>query len=469
MENVKTDKKINAKAIDTLHANLDGALLQPGDEQYNEASTAWNLHAKQHPALVVMATCTDDIIAAVQFARDANIGIGVMATGHGVGTPCDGGLLINTSKMCGVKIDPVTQTATVEAGALWKEVILEAYAHGLAGLQGSSPNVGVVGYTLGGGFSYLGRKYGLNAYGVTAADIVTADGKLKHVSEDENAELFWGLKGSAGNLGIVTSLEFKLYPLRTVYGGAVFYPVEHAQEALTLFARWTANIPDEVTAAFAFVNFPQLPTLPEPLRGRSVVIMRGCYCGEDPQHGEELFSPLRKELGKPIMDTFSILQVVEMDKITNDPVDPVGTLQYGCLLSDLTREAIQTLVKIEGAGSGSPLIFVELRRLGGALTGNAHDMHLMGNRNAQFSMGASGGTHTPEMVTQVSKHLSLLKDQTRPFQTGETFNNSLEVAPDIDRVRSAYTAEDWERLVALKTQYDPTNLFRFNRNIPPQV
>src|SRR5688572_29702571 len=332
MENVKTDKKINAKAIDTLHANLDGALLQPGDEQYNEASTAWNLHAKQHPALVVMATCTDDIIAAVQFARDANIGIGVMATGHGVGTPCDGGLLINTSKMCGVKIDPVTQTATVEAGDLWKEVILEAYAHGLAGLPGSSPNVGVVGYTLGGGFSYLGRKYGLNAYGVTAADIVTADGKLKHVSEDENTELFWGLKGSAGNLGIVTSLEFKLYPLRTVYGGAVFYPVEHAQEALTLFARWTANIPDEVTAAFAFVNFPQLPTLPEPLRGRSVVIMRGCYCGEDPQHGEELFSPVRKELGKPIMDTFSILQVVEMDKITNDPVDPVGTLQYGCLL-----------------------------------------------------------------------------------------------------------------------------------------
>src|SRR5699024_4443378 len=136
-----------------------------------------------------------------------------------------------------------------------------------------------------------------------------------------------------------------------------------------------------------------------------------------------------------------------------------------CLLSDLSPEAISTLVRIEGAGSGSLLIYVELRKLGGALTGNAHDMHLMGNRNAQFSLGASGGTRTPEMVTQVSTHLSLLKDQTRPFQTGETFNNSLEVGPDIYRVRSAYTAEDWERLVALKTKYDPTNLFRFNRNI----
>jgi UDP-N-acetylenolpyruvoylglucosamine reductase len=468
MKNVMTDKASNAKAIETLQANLHGELLQPGDEQYNEASTAWNLYAKQHPAFVVMATGADDIVAAVQFAKETNTGIGVMATGHGVGIPCDGGLLINTSKMRGVKIDPVAQTATVEAGALWKDVVPAAYAHGLAGLPGSAPHVGVVGYTLGGGFGYLGRKYGLNAASVTAADIVTADGKLKHVSEHENTELFWALKGTAGNFGIVTSLEFKLYPLTTVYGGSVFYPIEMAKEALTLYTRWSANMPDEITSAFAFVNFPPVPALPEQLRGRSVIVIRGCYCGEDPQHGEELFNPVRKELGNSIMDSFRIMQVDEMDKITNDPVDPIGTLQYGCLLSDLSAEAIDTLVKIEGAGSGSPLVFVELRRLGGALTGNSHNMHLMGNGDAQFSMGSSGATRTPEMVKEVSAHLSLLADQTRPFQTGETFVNSLEVDPAIDRVRSAYTAADWERLVALKTKYDPTNLFRFNRNIPPQ-
>jgi FAD/FMN-containing dehydrogenase len=469
MKNVTIDKTINPKAIDTLHANLQGALLQPGDEQYKEASTAWNLHAKQHPALVVMAAGTDDIITAVQFAKDAKIGIGVMATGHGVGTPCDGGLLINTSQMRGVKIDPVAQTAIVEAGALWKDVIPAAYAHGLAGLPGSAPHVGVVGYTLGGGFGYLGRKYGLNSYSVTAADIVTADGKLKHVSENENPELFWALKGSTGNFGIVTSLEFRLYPLTTVYGGAVFYPVEHAKEALSQFARWSSTMPDEITAAFAFVNFPQVPVLPEPLRGRSVVVIRGCFCGAQPQHGEELFNPVRKELGKPIMDTFRIMEVDEMDKITNDPVDPVGSLQYGCLLSDLSTDAIDTLVKLEGAGSGSPLIYVQLLRLGGALTDNADNINLMGNRNAQFTMSASGGTHTPEMVTRVSTHLTHLIEQTQPFQTGETYIHSLEVDPGIDRVRSAYTTDDWVRLVALKAKYDPTNLFRFNRNIPPQV
>ena len=263
--------------IEALRARLNGALLQPGEEGYKQASTAWNLHAQQSPALIVMAADVEDLIAAVQFAGDARMGVGVMATGHGVGNPCNGGLLINTSGMRGVKVNPVSQTVLVEAGALWNDVIPAAQAHGLAGLVGSAPHVGVVGYTLGGGFGYLGRKYGLNAASVTAADIVTADGKLIHVSADEHAELFRGLKGSAGNLGIVASLEFRLYPLISVYGGAVFYPAEQAREALGLYARWAVNLPDEITAAFAFMNIPPLPSVPAPLRGRSVVVIKGCY------------------------------------------------------------------------------------------------------------------------------------------------------------------------------------------------
>jgi FAD/FMN-containing dehydrogenase len=166
------------KTIETLRSRLKGALLQPGEANYKEASTAWNLQAQQRPALVLMAAGVEDIIAAVQFAGATNIGIGVMATGHGVAMPCDGGLLINTSGLRGVQVDPVAQTAKVEAGALWKDVVPAAQAHGLAGLVGSAPHVGVIGYTLGGGFGYLGRKYGLNAASVIAADIVTADGKL---------------------------------------------------------------------------------------------------------------------------------------------------------------------------------------------------------------------------------------------------------------------------------------------------
>lgn len=460
-------ESIDTTAVETLRGRLRGALLQRGDKAYPEACKAWNLSAHQHPALVVMAESMEDVVASVQFARNTNTGVGVMATGHGVGTPCNGGLLINTSRMRGVKIDPASRTATVEAGALWNDVIPAAHAHGLAGLPGSAPHVGVVGYTLGGGFGYLGRKYGLNAAGVTAADIVTADGKRLRVNANENTELFWALKGSVGNFGIVTSLTFRLYPLKNVYGGAVFYPVENAPDALNLFARWTATLPDEVTAAFAFMNFPPLPLVPEILRGKSVAIIRGCYCGEKPEHGEELFRPVREELGKPIADTFGVMPVTAMDTISKDPVDPISSIQYGGMLTDLSTEAIKTFVKLAGAGSGSPLIFVEFRQLGGALR-NDQNINLTGNRGARFSLNAVGTALTPDIAEKVTTHLAHFAEATRHFRTGEVFVNLIEVDPSEDRVRSAYTPDDWERLVALKTKYDPLNIFRFNRNIPPR-
>ena len=189
----------------------------------------------------------------------------------------------------------MARTARVEAGALWKDVIPEAQAHGLAGLAGSAPHVGVVGYTMGGGFGWLGRKYGLNAAGVVGADVVTANGDLLRLSADENEDLFWGLKGGGGNFGIVTSLEFRLYPLATVYGGAVFYPVEKAPDVLDAYARWSVGLPDEMTTAVAFLNVPPLPLLPEPLRGRSVVVVRGCYCGEKPEDGGGCSGPCAKD------------------------------------------------------------------------------------------------------------------------------------------------------------------------------
>jgi FAD/FMN-containing dehydrogenase len=228
---------LDARAAEELRAGLRGALLRPGEEGYDEARTAWNLNARQSPAVVVVAERADDIVAAVRFAHNEGLGVGVMATGHGVGTPANGGLLINTSRMRGVSIDPVLRTATVEAGALWKDVIPKAHEHGLAGLAGSAPHVGVVGYTMGGGFGWLGRRYGLNSASVTAAEVVTSRGVLVRASAEENADLFWGIKGGGGNFGIVTSLEFRLYPLVSVYAGSIFYPVEKAREVLNAYAR----------------------------------------------------------------------------------------------------------------------------------------------------------------------------------------------------------------------------------------
>ena len=226
------EKVIQGSTLQTLRAGLRGTAHAPGEEGYEEASRAWNLAAHQTPALVVVAKGAADVLAAVRFAREGGLGVGVMATGHGVGTACDGGVLINTSGMRGVRVDPVDKTARVEAGALWLDLIHESQPLGLAGLLGSTAYVGIVGYTMGGGFGLLGRKYGFNAASVREADVVTADGELVCVSAEEHPDLFWGIGGGGGNFGVVTSLKFDLYPIGMLYGGNLIYPVEKAPEVL---------------------------------------------------------------------------------------------------------------------------------------------------------------------------------------------------------------------------------------------
>ena len=454
--------------LETLRAGLRGKAYAAGEEGYDEACRAWNLNARQEPALVVMAEGAADVMAAVAFARDAGMGVGVMATGHGMGAPCDGGMLVNTSRMRGVRVDPVARTARVEAGALWTDVIPEAQAHGLAGLVGSSSHVGVVGYTMGGGFGWLGRRFGLNAASVTEADVVTADGELLRVSADEHPDLFWGLGGGGGNFGIVTSLEFKLHPLTAVYGGNAFYPVERAREVLELYARWSADLPDEMTTAVAFMNIPPLPDIPEPLRGGSFVVVRGCYSGENPEDGEEMFRPVREGLGDPVMDTFGVMPVAAMDAISMDPVDPMGSVQHSEMLRDLSPGAIEALLEVAGPDSGSPLIMLEIRQLGGALARTPGRLSPMGGGKAGYIMNGVGVTFTPEMAEGVKGHLARVNEITREHQTGETYVNFMELdAAGEERVRAAYPPEDWGRLVALKDRLDPDNVFRFNRNIAP--
>jgi len=308
---------IDRSTLEELRASLRGAAYAPSEEGYDEARKAWNLNAHQHPALVVMAAGAADVIGAVRLARDEGLGVGVMATGHGVASPCDGGVLINTSRMRGVRVDPEAQTARVEPGALWTDVIPEAQIFGLTGLAGSSV-VGVVGYTMGGGFGWLGRKYGFNA-------------------------------DSVRNFGIVTSMEFALYPLTTVYGGNLFYSLEQA-----------------------------------------------------------------------------------------------------------------------GVGSESPLVTLELRQLGGALARPPADLSPIGRRDSRFIMFGVRMSPTPEVTQRLQEHLAYVAEEMRPYETGATFVNFLDQGDwTPERTRSSYSPEDWERLVELKDRYDPNNLFRFNRNIPP--
>ena len=462
---------INGSTLEAFRGGLRGTAFAPGEEGYDEARMAWNLNAHQHPSLVVMAAGPADVISAVRLARDEGLGVGVMATGHGVAYPCDGGVLINTSRLRGVRVDPEARTARVEPGALWADVIPEAQVFGLAGLVGSSSEVGVVGYTMGGGFGWLGRKYGFNADSVREADVVTADGELLRVSAYEHSDLFWGLKGGGGNFGIVTSLEFDLYSLTTVYGGNLFYPLERTAEVLDLYSRWVETLPDEMTTAVAFMNFPPLPELPEPLRGGSFVAVRGCYCGESPEVGEELLAPWR-ELGEPLVDTFGVMPYQEMDAISMDPVDPLVVYSHVELLGELSQEAIDKLVKVAGVESDSPLAMLEIRQLGGALARPPADLSPIGRRDSKFIMFGLGINPTPEATPEVAqlvqKHLAYVAEEMHPYETGATYVNFLllgDLTPE--RMRAAYSPEDWERLVELKDRYDPHNLFRFNHNIPP--
>ena len=461
---------IDRSALESVRSALRGTAHAPGEEGYDEGRRAFNLNAHQQPAVVVIAEDAADVMASVRFAREHGLGVGVLATGHGVASPCDGGVLVNTSNLRGARVDPVARTARVEPGTLWSDVSTEAQAHGLAGLMGSSSGVGVVGYTMGGGFGWLGRRYGFNADSVREADVVSAEGELLKASAHQDADLFWGIKGGGGNFGIVTSLEFSLYPITNVYGGNLFYPMERAREVLELYAEWDEGLPDEMTSAVALLNFPPVPGLPEPLRGGSFVAVRGCYCGERPGDGQELLRPIREKLGEPIVDTFGIMPFAATDAIGMDPVDPIGAYAHVELLRDLSSEAIETIVRTSGVGSGSPLTALQIWRLGGALRRPPSDLSPMGHSDSPYLMSGVGATPTPELAQAVQAHLAYLAEAVRPYASGVTYVNFMELdGASPERVKAAYSPEDWQRLVELKDRYDPENVFRFNRNIPPSA
>ena len=458
----------SSSTLEVLRAGLRGDVYAPGEEGYDGARTAWNLNAHQRPALVVAAEDASDVLAAVRLARDEGLGVGVMATGHGVATPADGGMLVNTSRMRGVRVDPDARTARVEAGAKWADLVPQAAAHGLAGLQGSTSGVGIVGYTMGGGFGWLGRKYGFAADSLKEADVVTAEGALVKASSHENSDLFWAMKGGGGNFGIVTSLEFALYPITHVFGGNLFYPVERAEEILELYGRWSEDLADEVTSAATFLNIPPMPDIPEPLRGRSVIAVRFCYTGEDLEgKGEALLAPWR-ELDDPIMDTFGVMPYEMTDSISMDPVDPLGAYGHTEMLRDLSQETRETLVQLMGPDSGTPLTMLEIRQLGGALSRPPADLNPMGRSDAGFVLNGIGMTFSPETAQAVQSYLAYLAEAVKPHITGATYVNFMDLdGATPERVKAAYSPEDWERLVELKDRRDPGNLFRFNRNIPP--
>jgi FAD/FMN-containing dehydrogenase len=437
------------------------SLVMPHDPGWNEARAAWNLAVDQQPAAVALPESAEEVAAVVRWARSRGLRVAPQGTGHNAAAmgSLAHAVLVKTERMRGVEIDAASRTARVEAGVLWAEVSEAAAAHGLAALAGSSPDVGVVGYSLGGGISWLARKYGLAANSVTAVEVVNAEGELVRADAHNESELFWALRGGGGSFGVVTALEFQLYPIAEVYAGVLFFPIERGRDVLRAWRDWVDDVPEEVTSVGRFLQFPPIPDIPEPLRGGSFVVVEATsLLGEAAT--DELLRPLR-ELG-PAMDTFATIPVEQLRKLHMDPEHPVPGAGDGMLLRDFPEEAIDAIVAAAGAGSGSPLLSVEVRHLGGALARMQPGHGALATVDAGFAMFAVGITMTPEMGTAVKAHVELVQTALAAWDAGRDYLNFTERR---ERGERLFGASTYQRLQAVKGSVDPEDVFRSNHPV----
>jgi FAD/FMN-containing dehydrogenase len=450
---------IMVTSIQHLQQQVTGSLLLPGDALYEQTRRGWNLSIDHHPALILVANDAQDIIAGLGFAREAGLGVAVQLTGHGIQHPADDSLLIVTSPMASVHIDAEARTARVEAGAIWAQVLDPAAEYGLAPLLGTSPHVGVVGYTLGGGIGWLARRYGFAGDSVRWIDIVTADGVLRHASPTEHSDLFWGLRGGGGNFGVVTAMAFDLYPVATIYGGNLVYPGGLAGDALRFYRDWITTAPDELTSSIAILKYPPLPELPEALRGKTLVIVRAAFAG-GADDGAARIQPWL-DWRTPISNTFHAMPFAEIGTINNDPVDPRATYGSNEMLDDLSDAAIDVIVGY-ATDSASPLVFNELRHAAGAIARVDADANAIGNRDALLYFQIGGLSPNPEARAGIEAYIQRYKRDLHTYLRGGVYLNFMIGGEARRRTKDAYLPETYQRLITLKAKYDPNNLFRFS-------
>ena len=367
----------------TLREQLMGTVTVPGDAGWDAARQAWNLAVDQRPVAVAEPETVADVVAIVKFAAARGMRVAAQGTGHAATALAEGSLhdtiLVKTHRMRVVEIDPDSRRARAQAGAIWADVAGPASEHGLAALAGSSHDVGVVGYCLGGGVSWLARKHGLAANSVVAVQIVTADGRVVVADAHHEADLFWAVRGGGGNFGIVTAIELELYPVDELYAGMLAFPVERAAEVLRAWREWVRTVPDEATSVGRILHFPPFEEIPAPLRGQSFVMVEMAYLGDEAA-GSELLAPLRAL--HPVMDTFAMVAPADLLALHMDPPGPVPGVGDGALLDVMPAEAIDALAAV--SGPDTPLLSVELRHLGGALARRAEGSRRPGDAGGRL-------------------------------------------------------------------------------------
>src|SRR5215471_2964979 len=427
------------RGLEVLQAAIAGQVFVPGEAGYDQARQAWNLAVDQRPAVVVEAGSAADVAQAVRFARAHGMRIAPQGTGHGAGPlePLDSAMLLRTTRMRAVHIDPAARTARAEAGAVWQDVTVPAAQHGLAALAGSSTTVGVTGYTLGGGLGWLARRYGLAANSVTAAELVTPDGDLVRADAGHEPDLFWAVRGGGG-IGVVTALEMRLYPVGELYAGSLFFPVQRAAEVLHAWRAWTDTVPDEVSSQGRLVRLPPAPQLPEPLRGRAFVKVEAAYLG-GAGTGAELTQPLRR-------------LAPALGQLHMDPDQPVPFQGAGPFLSDFPAAAIDALVGLAGPDADTPLASVEVGHLGGALARPAPGGGAQPSIDANYLVVLVGGAPTPDLAAAVRAQARAVKDALGPWHAGYDYYNFDETPAPASAV---LPPASYRRLQKIKAACDP--------------
>ena len=456
-----TNSVLKETAIEDFKASLQGTLLRPGEAGYDDARKIWNGMIDRRPALIACCRGVVDVINSVNFARTHALLVAVRGGGHNVAgnAVCDGGLMIDLSLMRSIRVDPARRQARAEPGVTWGEFDRATQAFGLATTGGQISTTGVAGLTLGGGWGHLARRYGLVIDNLISADLVTADGNFLTVSATQHADLFWGLRGGGGNFGVVTSLEYRLHAVGPVLGGIVAYPLEKAKEALRLFRDLTAEAPDELASDIVLITMPD---------GTPVVGMVVCYTGPS-EVGERILRPLRT-LSPLLMDGIGPMPYTAAQKLVDD-FYPKGLQNYwkSSFIAEISDEVIDIIVSYCAARPSPMCHGLIEHQLGGAVSRIDREETAFNHRNLQYSFMSIGQCTDPSAAEACIGWAREFWEAMQPCSTGGVYVNYLgpEADEGAERVKAAYGPEKYQRLVALKNKYDPTNLFRLNQNIRP--
>ncbi len=457
---------IDGGAVDELQTSFRGELVRPYDAGYDEHRKVWNGSIDRRPALIARCTGVADIRAAIRLARSQDLLVAVRGGGHSFPglSVCDDGMLIDLGLMKGIRVDPEARTARVQAGVLLGELDRETQEFGLAVPSGIVTHTGLAGLTLGGGIGWVMRKYGLTIDQLLSVDVITADGELVRASEDQNADLFWGVRGGGGNFGIVTDFEFRLNPVGPyVMAGPVFWPMEDAPEVLRFYRDWIADCPDELMTIAVQRRAPALPIVPPDLVGKLVVAVVACYAGPV-EDGERVVRPL-KEFGSPVLDLCRPKPFLEHQRMF-DPSYPHGWSYYvrSCDVAALDDDVIDIVVE-QGRRITSPITSVALWQMGGAVGRIDDGATAFNGRQAGFTFNINGNSMTADGFDAEREWARGYWSALAPHHTSVYVNFLMEEGEE--RVRQAYGAGKYDRLKTLKRKYDPTNFFTLNQNIKP--